>query len=181
MGKWRYGPWIGLVWHDEWMEQVLPDPARSPDGGLHVLLLLEGEAVVVLVVSVDCNLFLQGIMATLGGVAAWLTSADPWVSGILQAVQLCILTPKVWKVVLEDLNPGDGSTKDTAGYTALGRLGMHIIKIVNNVTSYRSSGGPARDGLKILFTISKVMFKIVLAIKNLLKSFQCFCVVMTFT
>ena len=36
MGQLRYGPWVGLVWQDEWMEQLLPGPARGSDGGLHV-------------------------------------------------------------------------------------------------------------------------------------------------
>ena len=96
----------------------------------------------VLVVGVVFNFSPQGVMLARGEVATWVTVSDPWVSGVLQAVQLCAIGPKVWDIILEDILPSGGGTLAAAhwisslvaGYTALGMLDVVIIYMVTNVT-----------------------------------------------
>ena len=96
----------------------------------------------VLVVGVVFNFSPQGVMVARGEVATWVTVSDPWVSGVLQAVQLCAIGPKVWDIILEDLLPGGGGalaaahwiSSLVAGYTALGMLDVVIIYMVTNMT-----------------------------------------------
>ena len=95
-----------------------------------------------LVVGVVFNFSPQGVMVARGEVATWLTVSDPWVSGVLQAVQLFAIGPKVWDIILEDLLPGGSGalaaahwiSSLVAGYTALGMLDVVIIYMVTNMT-----------------------------------------------
>ena len=80
-------------------------------------------------------------MVARGEVATWVTVSDPWVSGVLQAVQLFAIGPQVWDIILEDLLPGGGAlaaahwiSSLVAGYTALGMLDVVIIYMVTNMT-----------------------------------------------
>ena len=95
MGECMSGSWSGLVEQHVWLGKVCPGPERLHVGGEHGVLLHQGEIMLVLVVGVVFNFSPQGVMVARGEVATWVTVSDPWVSGVLQAVQLCAIGPKV--------------------------------------------------------------------------------------
>ena len=113
----------------------------------------------VLVVGVVFNFSPQGVMLARGEVATWVTLSDPWVSGLHQAAQLCVLGPQAWDTILEAALPSGSSalaaahwiSSLVAGYTALGMLGMVIRYIDINMTNLqrfrRARTGWYRDGI----------------------------------